>query len=153
MNRLNNKNILLTLSLTLLISITACSSKKDNPVLDLQQTQQQVQRPNGESADAIKAEVTLSKAEILSKTYLYGASLQSSSLMEDSYATALLSIALSHTPAKFKLVGDTLQISADQSINFESDVNHPDRLIQEFAVVRQDDNSITIKITKGILNM
>ena len=77
------------------------------------------------------AKVTLSKAAILGadKTFLYGADIQYSAQQDNDYSLILQSLALGHDIVRFRIVNDTLQMVADQTYLFESDVNHPERLL------------------------
>ncbi|MFO0679863.1 MAG: zinc-dependent metalloprotease [Polyangiaceae bacterium] len=105
--------------------------------------------PPGKESDAVRSRVTLSKASILGRTFLYGADLQyagmSDGYSQDTYST----LAIGHMPAFFRIAGQTLQLVEDQSRLFESDVNKPVRLIHEFAIEAQNDLSVTIRITDG----
>lgn len=97
---------------------------------------------------AISGEVTLSKAQVLGRTFLYGSDLQYSSISdsEDDDAMLVQTMALGHVPVSFKVMGKTLQLIADQTYLFESNINHPSRLINEFPILREDNDTLTIGI-------
>jgi len=101
------------------------------------------------SAGAVVSEVTFDKAQILNRTFLYGSDLQYSAVGDKDLELTLQAMAVGHWPARFRIIGDRLQLSADQSSQFESDINHPERLIHEFQVVRQDDQTVTVAITRA----
>ena len=103
----------------------------------------------GTEADRIVAEVSLNKAAILGKTFLYGSDLQYSAMNDAKYELVLQSMALGHLPVKFKIVGKNLQLIADQSSKFESDVNHPGLLVHEFPIVSETDENVTISMSRG----
>ena len=143
--------------LTLPLAISACSKSQDSAsqapvVTSIEQSVVSVpswvednaagSNPN---APAISTKLTLAKSELLNRTFLYGSSLQFSSLKDPTLGdTALMGLSIGETPANFRIVDNTLQLLEDQSLSFESDVNHPARLIHAFKIVSQDDSSITI---------
>lgn len=96
------------------------------------------------AAPAIEGQVTFAKSEILGREFLYGSDLQYSSIAEDDLM--LQTIALGHVIAKFRVLGDRLQLVADQTHLFESDINRPERLLQEFPIVSQDATSVTVTV-------
>lgn len=95
------------------------------------------------------AEVTLRKDAILDREFLYGSDLQYSAINDSEYELVLQSLALGHVPVRFKIFGNTLQLLADQRLNFESDINHPERLVHEFKIVSQTADDVTIEISRG----
>jgi hypothetical protein len=101
------------------------------------------------SSGAVVSEVTFLKAEILDREFLYGADLQYSAVKDEDYELTLQALALGHWPARFRLIGDRLQLVVDKKIDFESDINHPERLVQEFQVVSQDADRVTVAITRA----
>lgn len=98
---------------------------------------------------ALVSEVTLQKSEILNRVFLYGADLQYSAIKDEGMDLTLQAEAVGHWPTRFRLIGSSLQLVVDQTSQFESDINHPERLVNEFQVVRQDDQTVTISITKA----
>ncbi|MES2963060.1 MAG: zinc-dependent metalloprotease [Bdellovibrionota bacterium] len=93
---------------------------------------------------AIQGDVTFTKAEIFDRLFLYGADVQYSSIGEPSMSLLVQSMAVGHIPARFAHVGDRLQLVADQAHLFQSDINHPGRLIHEWPIVRDDATTITV---------
>lgn len=105
--------------------------------------------PPAKIAPAIAGEVTMARAQILDRDFLYGSDLQYSSITEESVDLTLQSLVLGHVPARFRIVGDRLQLVADQSRLFESDINKPGRLIHELPILRQDDETVTIAVREA----
>lgn len=95
---------------------------------------------------AIQGDVTFTKAEIFGRLFLYGTDLQYSSIGEASMSLLVQSMAVGHVPARFNQVGDRLQLVADQAHLFQSDINHPGRLIHEWPITREDAATITVAI-------
>ncbi|MBS1984114.1 MAG: zinc-dependent metalloprotease [Bdellovibrionales bacterium] len=98
---------------------------------------------------ALESEVTFNKKDILNRDFLYGSDLQYSAINDTEYELTLQSMTLGHVPVRFRVMGNLLQLVADQRANFESDVNHPERLVHEFPITHQDADTISISITKG----
>ncbi len=102
---------------------------------------------------AVVTEVTLKKSQILGREFLYGADLQYSSLGDVEYSLISQVMTLGHSDARFRIIeaaGEArLQLVADQSAYFESDINRPERLIHEFKVLKQTAQTITIQIERG----
>lgn len=100
------------------------------------------------SLAAISSEVTLSKKEIFDQDFLYGSDLQFSSISSGP-DMLLQALAIGHAITRFRIYGDHLQLIEDQSYLFESNINHPKRLIFDFPIIRQDDDTITVSIYQG----
>jgi len=98
---------------------------------------------------AVTAEVTFKVSEILGRTFLYGSDLQYSAINDEELSLTLQSLAVGHVPATFRVVGNKLQLVADQSINFESDINHPERLLHEFSIIATTADTLTINIERA----
>lgn len=98
---------------------------------------------------AIQGDVTFTKTEIFDRVFLYGADLQYSSIGDTNLSLLLQAIAIGHIPARFARVGDRLQLVADQTHLFQSDINHPGRLIHEWQVVREDATTVTVAIRQA----
>lgn len=98
---------------------------------------------------AVAGEVTLVRAEILDRVFLYGCDLQYSSLGDPKFSLFQQAIAQPHLPARFQILGDRLQLVADQTHLFNSNINHPARLIHEFPIVRHDQATLTIAIRQA----
>jgi len=116
----------------------------------IKDAQEPVRGPDGEvvvpgkGVDSVTTRMTLKKSAILNRTFLYSASLQFSSIVEDEIATAMMGISLTALPANFRIVDNKLRLESDDSINFESDVNHPSRLILELQIVEQNADAVTV---------
>ena len=94
----------------------------------------------------LTAHVTLSKAALFDRTFLYGSDLQYSSIGDPKLSLTVQSSATTHTPVSFRKIDNTLEMVADQHDQFESDNNHPERLIATFPVISEDATNITIDI-------
>jgi hypothetical protein len=97
----------------------------------------------------VVSEVTLSKEGILNRSFLYSSSLQFSSIVDGDISTAMMGLSLGEIPANFQILDDKLRLVTDGSINFESDVNKPSRLIYEFPILKQEGDSLTIKVDRA----
>lgn len=100
--------------------------------------------PNANSSDEVNARITLNKAEIFGKEFLYGADLQYSSIYDKDYDLYSQSQALGHVPAIFRKSGNELQLIADQRRLYPSDVNHPEQLISRFKILYETSTTITV---------
>lgn len=134
----------------------ACAkTKPNNPVVTAIQTaESQAPRPAQNVTDRgntkrVVTDLSISKAEILDREFLYGSDLQYSAINDDELSLTLQSMAIGHIPAKFKIVGTELQLLADGSLNFESDVNKPGRLITSFPILSEDATALTIRIDRA----
>ena len=96
------------------------------------------------AAVRVAGQVTLKKSEIFGRTFLYGFDLQYSSAGNAKYSLLDQSMALGHIPAMFRQFGNKLQLVADNSRLFESVVNHPETLINEYKVISESDGELTI---------
>lgn len=98
---------------------------------------------------AVVTDVKLRKASLFNRTFLYGTALQFSSIPEEEINVTLMGIELGQVPAEFQIVNNNLRLVSDARINFESDVNHPGRLIHEFPIIAQDADTLTIRAEKA----
>ncbi len=100
---------------------------------------------------AVVTEVTVRKDAILNRPFLYGASLQFAALRErgQEKAEPIMAISIGQTPAEFKIVDNRLRLVTDSRLGFESDVNHPARLIQEFVILSQNAEFLTFRADKA----
>jgi len=98
---------------------------------------------------AVVSKVTLNKDSVLKKTFLYGTDLQYSSIGEVSLSLIRQSETTGLQIAFFRVVDDQLQLLADQRAQFESDVNHPERLLHVFPILAQDEKTITVQISRA----
>ncbi len=98
----------------------------------------------------VETTVTFAKTEILGgRQFLYGSDLQYSSLYDEDMALHYQSLAMGHEIATFRVFGNELQLIADTAHYYESDVNHPGRLIHSFPILSEDATSLTVSITRG----
>jgi len=56
------------------------------------------------------------------------------------------SLALGHEIVNFERFGNKLRLIANQKHRYESDINHPARLIHEFPITEETENTITVRI-------
>jgi len=118
----------------------------NNPaVADVRSTLTELQVP-AKPAGALVSEITLNKSAILNREFNYSSSLQFSSIVDGAISTAMMAQSIGEVPATFNIMQDQLQLITDGRLNFESDVNHPSRLIYTFPILKQDDKTITIRV-------
>ncbi len=98
---------------------------------------------------AVRSKVSLSLDAIRGTTFLYGSDLQYSGINNGATQSSQSTIAIGHVPVKFVDLGDRLQLLEDQSFLFESDVNHPARLLHEFPITSRSGSSVTIEVQHG----
>jgi len=107
----------------------------------------------GARPGSVSTEVTLRKSQILGREFLYGADLQYSSIGDEEYSLISQVMALGHFDAEFRILDSAdrpkLQLVANQKAYFESDINHPERLIHEFDIIKQTSQSVTIRVDRG----
>ncbi len=101
-------------------------------------------KPEEGKAQAISAEITLKKSEILGKEFLYGADLQYSSLYDEDMDLYNQSMAIGHIPVYFKINGKELQLIEDAKRSYPSDVNHPDRLVSRYKILAETEEALTV---------
>ena len=99
--------------------------------------------PSG--APQVSAKITFQKASLFNRVFLYGSDLQYSTIHDAGLSLFQQSSALGHIPCFFRQVDDHLQLVADQRSQYESDVDHPERLIEDLKIVSQDANSLTVE--------
>jgi Met-zincin len=104
------------------------------------------------ASDNISAEITLKKAQILDRTFLYGFDMQYSSGVNPEYELIDQSTAMGHVPVTFQIFGDKLRVFTDSSRLFESMVNHPETLVSEYRILSQNVDTVTVTIDRpGLL--
>jgi len=59
------------------------------------------------------------------------------------------SLALGHEIVRFERFGSSLRIVADQKHLYESDINHPARLIHELPILRETETTLTVRIDRA----
>lgn len=96
------------------------------------------------ASEAVAGLVTFRKDRIFAREFLYGVDLQYSSGADAQYELIPQSQTFGHLPAAFRRVGDELQLVADQSRLFESDVNHPELLLGAFKIVDESADTVTV---------
>lgn len=139
------KKVLGSLLATLFLVACAKTEPAYPPLVEgiKQTTQFNALLPNGQNE--VVTEVTLRKGALFGRTFLYGATLQSSSVKDGEISVTLMAMALGQIPVEFKIVDDRLRLVSDARLNFESDVNHPSRIIHEFKILKQSEETITIR--------
>lgn len=150
----------LTLALISVLAISSCAKKTNDAVVEkIEQVElshkltakiapSQWAQHMTPSTKEVKTSVTFVKAQIFNRDFLYGADLQHSSIFDDDSKLYDQVYAMGHEIAFFRKVGDYLQLVADQSWKFESDVNKPERLINEFYILEETEKTITVAIEK-----
>lgn len=93
----------------------------------------------------VSSTVSFSRAAILDRVFLYGTDLQYSSVGEDG-GMLLQSMAVGHATVRFQILGDKLQLLAEEKYRYQSDINIPLRLIHEWPLVATSPDTLTVKI-------
>lgn len=96
----------------------------------------------------LSSTVVFEKSAILNRTFLYGTDLQYSSMGEED-GMMLQSMAVGHAAARFQILGDRLQLVAEEKYRFQSDINIPLRLLHEWPITGDTASQLTVKITTG----
>lgn len=150
----------LTLVLVSILAFASCSNKSDEAVV---QKIEQVEMSRKLSAPVVisqwaenmtpstkevRTAVTFTKDQIFNRDFLYGADLQHSTIFDADSKLYDQVYAMGHEIAFFRKMGGYLQLVADQSWKFESDVNKPERLINEFYILEETDKTITVDINQ-----
>ncbi|MEO5971090.1 MAG: hypothetical protein ABIQ95_14270, partial [Bdellovibrionia bacterium] len=96
----------------------------------------------GESLSAaIQVAITVDRDALLRQEFLYGADLQYSSHYTEELALFQQSMAIGHIPARFRIVGNELQLVADNKRLYASAVNHPEQLLSRYRILGQTEAS------------
>lgn len=103
---------------------------------------------NAEESPVLSSTVVFEKSEILNRVFLYGSDLQYSSVGEKD-GMMLQSMAVGHATARFQILGDRLQLLAEEKYRFQSDINIPLRLLHEWPIVSESASQLSVKITSG----
>lgn len=93
----------------------------------------------------VSSTVSFARSAILDRVFLYGTDLQYSSIGEDG-GMLLQSMAVGHATVRFQILGDKLQLLAEEKYRYQSDINIPLRLIHEWPIVAVSPTNITVKI-------
>jgi len=105
--------------------------------------------PDGTGSKAVIARVTVLKSTLFGMDFLYGADLQYSAKKDAELDLTLQSLAIGHDIVRFSVVGENLLMTADQSHQFESDVNKPGRLVHSYKILRETSNTLTFEVVQG----
>ncbi len=100
--------------------------------------------PGVNSSESIQVVITANKDSLLSQEFLYGADLQYSSIYDPQMNLYNQSMAIGHIPARFRIVGDELQLVADNKRLFPSDVNHPEQIVSRYKILSQTTDTLTL---------
>lgn len=103
---------------------------------------------SSEESPVLSSTVVFEKASILNRVFLYGSDLQYSSIGEED-GMMLQSMAVGHATARFQILGDRLQLVAEEKYKFQSDINIPLRLLHEWPIMSETADQLTVKITSG----
>ena len=101
------------------------------------------------ASTALSGTVTFRKDKLFNRDFLYGFDLQYTSGADPKLSLIPQAQSLGHIPCFFRQLGDELQLVADQTRLFESDINHPELLISTYKVVKEDDETITVKFASS----
>lgn len=93
----------------------------------------------------VSSTVSFARAAILDRVFLYGTDLQYSSVGEDG-GMLLQSMAVGHATVRFQILGDKLQLLAEEKYRFQSDINIPLRLVHEWPIIATSPDTLTVKI-------
>ena len=100
---------------------------------------------NPTASPVISSLVTFDKSAILNRVFLYGSDLQYSSIGEND-GMLLQSLSIGHVTARFQILGDRLQLMAEEKYRFESNINIPLRLLHEWPITKQTADQLTVDI-------
>lgn len=100
---------------------------------------------NPTASPVVSSLVTFEKSAILNRVFLYGSDLQYSSIGEND-GMLLQSLSIGHVTARFQILGDRLQLMAEEKYRFESNINIPLRLLHEWPITAQTSDHLTVDI-------
>jgi len=161
-----NKNTLISKIFSLLflilifISTNGCQPKETVTVIERVEVQQRTQnllKPNNKSGltehittseIAVNSQVTFNKSKLFNRQFLYGADLQHSSIYDKESLLFNQVYTMGHEIVFFRRQNQVIQIVIDQTWKFESDVNTPERLLNEFPIIEESEETITVDISK-----
>ncbi|MES2803717.1 MAG: zinc-dependent metalloprotease [Bdellovibrionota bacterium] len=150
--------LLFSIALILALAFTSCAKKSTDPVvanIDQVELSHKLSAPQDPSQWAqhmtpstkeVKTLITFNKNQIFDRDFLYGADLQHSTIYDADSKLYDQVYSMGHEIAFFRKVGAYLQLIANQEWKFESDVNKPERLINEFYIMAESDKTITVEI-------
>lgn len=149
----------ITLAFILALAFSACAKKSTESVvanIDQVELSHKLTTPVEPSQWAehmtpstkeVKTSVKFNKSAIFDRDFLYGADLQHSTIYDADSMLYDQVYSMGHEIAFFRKVGQYLQLVAEQSWKFESDVNKPERLINEFFILDETDTTITVDVS------
>jgi len=105
------------------------------------------------ASSAVSGRVVFQKDRLFNREFLYGFDLQYSGGKDDKYALIPQAQSLGHIPCLFRRIDDRLQLVADQTRLFESDINHPELLIATYKIIAEDEATLTVEFLSGGLVM
>jgi hypothetical protein len=140
------QTILLSASLAIFAFTSSCSKNSIPQEMkpEIQQTSVSLYVGDGETKKVI-SQIKIEKSSLLNRTFLYGSTLQESSIYEEKGEdpVAISAINLGLLPAKFEIFQNKLRLVTDSSYEFESDINAPHRFILEFPILEENEKTIT----------
>ena len=101
------------------------------------------------ASEAISGVVTFTKSKLFDREFLYGFDLQYTSGSDSKLSLLPQAQSLGHVPCFFRQIGDELQLVADQTRLFESNINHPELLLAKYKVVKETDDSLTVSFVSS----
>ncbi|MBM4253712.1 MAG: hypothetical protein FJ146_17225 [Deltaproteobacteria bacterium] len=101
------------------------------------------------ASQAVSGLVTFTKSRLFDREFLYGFDLQYTSGSDSKLSLLPQSQALGHVPCFFRQIGEELQLVADQTRLFESNINHPELLLARYKVVNETDDSLTVSFVSS----
>lgn len=93
---------------------------------------------------ATEGTVQLRKDRLFEREFLYGFDLQYTSSNDQQYSLIPQAQAIGHIPSFFRAIGGQLQLLANQERLFESNINHPEKLLATWDIIAEDADTITI---------
>lgn len=96
------------------------------------------------TGQAIDVTLTLDKARILGREFMYNLDLQYSSQYDEGMDLYTQSEVVGNTPVVFRIMGNTLELVTDNKLKFPSDNNHPEDVIGRFRILDQTDTTVTV---------
>ena len=101
------------------------------------------------ASEAVSGTVTFAKSRLFDRQFLYGFDLQYTSGSDSKLSLLPQAQALGHVPCFFRQIGDELQLVADQTRLFESNINHPELLLAKYKVVEESEDSLTVSFVSS----
>lgn len=152
--------LLLSLAFILGLAFSSCAKKSTKAVvanIDQVELSHQLLAPIAlnqwgahmtPSTKEVKTLISFNKNQIFGREFLYGADLQHSTVYDTDSMLYDQVYSMGHEIAFFRKVGGYLQLVANQEWKFESDVNKPERLINEFYIMAESEDTLTVEINQ-----